>query len=280
MRKLIVFVCICVLVTGGLQAKPVDLAEALANGWVKIKASGLGGHQNQALKVSIENLHKRELEVLVPAGFLFDASDSSYQDLIVVRDRLVTLEKDMRKSASLYTLCIRSNRSSPVENLAFLSGGMAAGAMLQLAQYIHKSGLHESDAAQYAMWSVSNNHGLEGIGNPDLAKFTAQLLGKPEPTYHIEYAGTGQPGEQAFQNTPIAVSGSFEYENKVDIIATFALYNEQGERVFTFFENELRKPGKHRFRFNFRTNRLPRGPYMTRLTDANGNIVGGTPITL
>ncbi|NUO00779.1 MAG: hypothetical protein HUU01_09195 [Saprospiraceae bacterium] len=280
MRNLVFLFCLCLQTNALLFAKPVPLQEALENGWVKLKATGVGGHQNQAIKAVFENLYNRNLEILVPAGFIFDASDSTYQDLIVVKDRLVILEKDARKSALCYTLCIRANRASPVASLAFLSGGMATGALMQLAQYIDKQGLHQSDAAQYAMWAVSNNHGLEGIGHPELAKFTAQLLGKPEPTYHIQYAGTGQPGEQAFRNEPIAVSGAFEYENKTDITATFALYNEAGERVFTFFENEVKKPGRHRFRFNFKTNRLPSGPYMARLTDANGRTVGGTRITL
>ncbi len=281
MRNLILLLCICLQANSPLFAQPVSLAKALENGWVKlITASGTGGHRNLALKATFENIYKRDLEMVVPAGYLFYASDSTYQDLMVVRDRLVTIEKGARKSASLHTLCIRANRASPLAGIAFSSAGMATGALMQVAQFIHAQGLHESNAAQHAVWAVSNNHGLEGIGHPDLLKFTADLLGKPIPTYNIEYAEETRPGETAFQNEPVAVSGTFEYENSADIIATFAVYNEAGERVFTFFENEVRKPGKHRFKFNFKTNRLPHGLYHTRLTDSTGKIYGGVPIQL
>lgn len=280
MRNLILLVLICLQTQTLVLAKSIPLTEALKNGWVKLTASGTGGHRNQALKITFENTYKSNLELVVPAGYLFYAADSTYQDLVVVRERLLAIAKGTRKSALFHTLCIRSNRASPLAGIGFSSAGMATGAMAQLAQYIHTQGLHESPAAQYAMWSVSNNHGLEGIGHPELLKFTAQLLGKPIPTYNIEYEETDRPGETAFQNVPVAVSGNFEYENSVDIIATFALYNEAGERVFTFFENEVRKPGKHRFKFNFKTNRLPHGEYHTRLTDSTGKLYGGVPIQL
>ena len=281
MRNLVLLLCISLLANFPLFAQPVSLAKALENGWVKlITASGTGGHRNLALKATFENIYKRDLEMVVPAGYLFYAADSTYQDLMVVRDRLITMEKGTRKSASLHTLCIRANRASPLAGIAFSSAGMATGVLAQVAQYIHAKGLHESNAAQHAVWAVSNNHGLEGIGDPDLTKFTAELLGKPVPTFHIEYAEADRPGETAFQNEPVAVSGTFEYENSADIIATFAVYNEAGERVFTFFENEVRKPGKHRFKFNFKTNRLPHGLYHTRLTDSTGKVYGGVPIQL
>jgi len=280
MRNLIFLFCLCLQSNMLLFAKPVPLTEALEKGWVKVKASGNGGYTNLSLKVSFENSYNRKLELIVPAGYLFYASDSTYQDLIIVQDRLVAIEKGMRKSASLHAMCIRANRASPLVGLAFSSAGMATGVLLQVAQYINAQKLHESGAAQHAVWAVSNNHGLEGIGDPNLAKFTAELLGKPVPTYHIQYEEADRPGEIAFRNEPVAVSGTFEYENSADFIATFALYNEAGERVFTFFENELRKPGKHRFRFNFKTNRLPSGQYFTRLTDSTGKVYGGVPIQL
>jgi len=280
MRNLILLLCICMQANSLLFAQPISLTKALENGWIKLNASGTGGHRNLALKVNFENVYKRDLEMIVPAGYLFNAADSTYQDLMVVRDRLVTIEKGARKSASLHTLCIRANRASPLAGLAFSSAGMATGVVGQGAKYINDQKLHESGAAQYAVWAVSNNHGIEGIGDPNLAKFTAELLGKPVPTYHIQYAETNRPGETAFQNEPVAVSGTFEYENTTDIIATFAVYNEAGERVFTFFENEVRKPGKHRFKFNFKTNRLPHELYHTRLTDSTGKVYGGVPIQL
>jgi len=257
-----------------LLAKPVSLVEALNNGWISVSAAAQGGHGGQSIKASFKNLHKRDLELLIPAGFIFNASDSTFQDLIIVKERLLALEKARSKSVMLYGMCIRASRSSPTSGLAFSAGGMATAALAQMAQHIDEKRLHEVPDAQHAIWAVSNGHALEGIGQPDLAAFTAKLLGKPEPTYNIRYANSARPGERAFQDRALAVSGLFEYTNAKEISATFGLYNEQGERVLTFFEHELRKAGQHRFRFNFQVQNLPKGQYFARLSDAQGLMLG------
>lgn len=274
LRSFFALVLFLFLSLPSLFSKSIPLSEALAEGMVELEVISEGGHTGKSLKLRVRNLQRKKWTLQVPAGFIFEAPDSSIQDLINIQTRVLALDKQQSRTTYLYGMCIEAHNSSPAAERPYRAGGMAEGKLLQLAGYLHKHRIRDY-AAQDAIWAVTNGHDVSYIGNPDLQRFTAQLLGRRLPGYTVEHGRRVAVPEQgpAFVPDPVVVRGAFRFQAEDALSATFGLYNEQGERLLTLFEAQDRPAGQHRFKFYFEVDELPPGRYFARLTDAQGRTV-------
>ncbi|MBK9013248.1 MAG: hypothetical protein IPM82_03745 [Saprospiraceae bacterium] len=259
-----------------LSAQVLDIADAVRKGYLTVSAEGAGGHDGECLKLNLKNKSKKKLEVRVPAGQIFEAGDSSLQNLMVSKNETFFVESGTSRIAKLFGLCIEASDGSPGENSIFKMGKLADGNLLKMAKYLNDNKLHQHPSAQYAVWAVTDADRLEGIGDPTLTKFVADMLGKPMPEYHIEYQAPPQdrqlPGQPANWREAFAMNGLFYYDLASDKQVDFGLYNEAGELVHTLFKNRLQKRGSHKFKFEFEIKGLPKGKYFARLTN-KGNVI-------
>ncbi|MBI5916012.1 MAG: hypothetical protein HY842_11580 [Bacteroidetes bacterium] len=257
-----------------LPAQVIDLADAIKKGYLAVTASGAGGHSGECLKLNLQNKSKKKLDVRIPAGQVFEAGDSSLQNLMVAKEERLLVESGRSRVAKLFGFCVEAGDGSPGDGSLFRLGKMAEGNLLKMAKYLSDNNLHQNPSAQYAVWAVSDAERLEGIGDAGLAKFVADLLGKPVPEYHVEYQAPPQdrllPGQPANWREALAMNGLFYYDLASDQQVDFGLYNEAGELVHTLFKNRLQKRGSHKFRFEFEIRGLPKGKYFARLTGRGG----------
>lgn len=273
MRKTTANCCIVAMLLTCLQldstAQALGIGEALKKGLVSVTASGAGGHSGQCLQLQIKNISKKKLEIKVPAGQIFEAGDSSLQNLMVSKSENFLVESGKSNTGKLFGFCIEAGDGSPGESSIFKMGKLAEGNLLKMANYLNDNQMHDHPSAQYAVWAVTDADRLEGIGDPSLTKFVADLLGKPVPEYHIQYNAPPQdrqlPGQPANWREAFAMNGLFYYDLAADKQVDFGLYNEAGELVHTLFKNRLQKRGSHKFRFEFEIKGLPKGKYFARL---------------
>lgn len=253
-----------------LPAQVLDLTEAVKKGYLAVTASGGGGHTGECLKLKLESKSRKKLDVRIPAGQIFEAGDSSLQNLMVSKEEVFALEPGRNRIARLFGFCVEANDGSPGEGSFFSLGKMAEGNLLKLAKHLNENKLHQHPSAQFAVWAVSDADRLEGIGDAGLTKFVADLLGKPMPEYHIQYQQPPQdrllPGQPANWREAMALNGLFYYTLDRDQKVDFGLFNEQGELVTTLFKNRVQKRGYHKFRFEFEIRGLPKGKYFARMT--------------
>ncbi len=254
-----------------LSAQVLDIADAVRKGYLSVSAEGAGGHDGECLKLNLKNKSKKKLEVRVPAGQIFEPGDSSLQNLMVSKEESFFVESGASRIAKLFGFCIEASDGSPGENSIFKMGKLAEGNLLKMAKYLSDNNLHQNPSAQYAVWAVTDADRLEGIGDPTLTKFVADMLGKPMPEYHIEYQAQPQdrilPGQPANWREAFAMNGLFYYDLATDQQVDFGLYNEAGELVHALFKNRLQKRGSHKFKFEFEIRGLPKGKYFARLTN-------------
>ena len=256
-------------------AQAIDIGDALRKGFLTISASGAGGHSGECLKVSLHNKSRKKLDIRIPAGQIFEAGDSSLQNLMVGKEEVLAVESGRGRVAHLFGFCIEASDGSPGGDDEFRIGKMAEGPMLKSAEHISQNNLHQNPSAQYAVWAVSDGERLEGVGDPGLAKFVADLLGKPVPEYHIQYQQPQDrllPGQPANLREAAAMNGLFYYELPKDQIVLFGLYGEDGQLVHTLFKNRLQKRGHHKFRFEFEIRNLPKGKYFARLVSEGATV--------
>ncbi|MCC6723633.1 MAG: hypothetical protein IT258_03930 [Saprospiraceae bacterium] len=259
-----------------LPAQVLDLAEAVKKGLLSITAEGAGGHSGECLQLNLKNKSKKRLEVHVPAGQIFEAGDSSLQNLMVSKAETFFVESGASKMGKLFGFCVEASDGSPGGGSLFKMGKLAEGNLLKIAKYLSDNKLHEHPNAQYAVWAVSDADRLEGIGDPALTKYVADLLGKPMPEYHIQYQTPPQdrqlPGQPANWREAFAMNGLFYYDLMADQNVDFGLYNEAGELVHSLFKGRPQKKGQHKFRFEFEIKGLAKGKYFARLS-SRGQVI-------
>lgn len=245
-------------------SKTIDIREAIQSGLIRVVPFGNGGHTERCLQLNFENLQKKNLEISIPAGLIFHTIDTSEQDLIIIQERLLVLEKFQKRSISFYAMCIQAGNASPMKDSPFKMGPEAEGNLLKLVHFIDEKNIR-TDAAQYAIWAVTDDKRIENIGHPELAIFTAELLGKPTPDYYIRHAAESQPGQRAFQDRPAVIDGIFKYESDMDRKVSFGLYDAAGTLLHEGFADQFQKKGSHKFKFRFEVRHIPQGQYFARL---------------
>ncbi|MCR9286928.1 hypothetical protein OAF63_00390 [Saprospiraceae bacterium] len=249
-----------------LLSKSILLNEAIANNQISIEVSGEGGHSGKSLKIKFLNQTKKDLEIKVPAGQIFHSQDSTMQDLMITKGKVLALEKQQNRISKFYGMCIQANNSSPSVGSVFNLGALATGSLLKVAEFIFHNRLYENASAQSAIWVVTDGHRLEYIEDPKLAAFMAKTLGKERPEYTITHENNSAPGQPAFQYAPAKIEGVFNYSLAEDQKVSFGLFNEEGELVRSFFKNKAQERGIWKFDFYFEISRLPKGKYSVRLT--------------
>ncbi len=259
-----------------LPAQVLYIAEAVKKGLLSVTAEGAGGHSGECLQLSLKNKSKKKLEVRVPAGQIFEAGDSSLQNLMVSKEETFFVESGASKLGKLFGFCVEANDGSPGGGSLFKMGKLAEGNLLKMAKYLSDNKLYEHSSAQYAVWAVTDAERLEGIGDPVLTKFVADMLGKPMPQYHVQYQAPPQdrqlPGQPANWREAFAMNGLFYYDLASDQPVDFGLYDESGKLVHALFMGRKQKRGSHKFRFEFEIKGLEKGKYFARLTSRGGVI--------
>lgn len=253
--------------------KTLDLTLAVEQGLITCEAQGLGGHTEKSIQLAIRNTGKKALRIRIPAGQKFIAKDSTEQDLINIHELLVALEGGQRRTVSLYANCTEAHDASPGSSSLFLLGAMAGGQLLRVTHLLDSMRLYANEAAQAAIWAVSDGNPLEHIAHPQLALAVAQTLGKEPPAYLIRLQQRSVAGQPAYQYHPLRMEGIFRYELSEDTIVSFGLFNEAGEPVRYFLENQSHHRGRNQFQFQFEISNLPQGQYTARLVDQSGTVI-------
>ncbi|MEO1259702.1 MAG: hypothetical protein AAFZ15_12935 [Bacteroidota bacterium] len=259
------------------MSPPLELHEALEKGYVTLEVVGAGGYNGDCLKVKLENLHRRSLAVVVPAGQIFEPGDSSLQNIMVAKEETILVEKGQHRIAKLFGFCVEAGDGSPGKETPFRVGKMATGNLLAFARYLSNEQRYKNEYAQSAVWAVSDDERLEGIGDAALANYLADMLDKPRPQYNVQYRQPDQ--SRILPGTPVrhlqeafSMNGLFYYTLDRDRMVNFEIYDETGERVHAFYENRRQKRGYHKFRFEFEISGLDPGKYFARLTSGGETI--------
>ncbi len=253
-------------------ALKVTFSDAIQQQLISVEASSPGGLPEKPLSLKIANDSRRDLELLIPAGYIFPSQDSSEQDLITIQDRQLAIAKKSSRIVKLPAMCIQASHAAPGKGSGYRPGGPASGKLGKLVSFVNQKNILESDT-QYALWAVTDGEDLANIVNEELRKFTADLLGLKAPSYSLIHESMApQAGQRAFVPNPVVVRGTFEYQTEVDILASFGLFDENGKEVVPFFTDQEQRRGGHRFRFTFEIRHLPPGTYYARLRDGERTI--------
>jgi len=251
-----------------------ELEEALKQKFVSIEVQGTGGHQGPSLKVVCKNLRGKFLRVRIPQGQFMEPADSSFQTLVVAEQQTLAIGVKTPTEAMLKTFCAQMGDRSPTSGSAFAIGAIAPEQLCKLLKFISEKGKLGSPDAQSAVWCVANGSSLGNIGDAELAKFTAELLGKKPPGYRIIHQTVREiPGERARLGKALVVEGNYQYYLEKDEKLVMNLLDAEGKFVHQISNEELMKAGEHRSSLHLEVWNLTPGKYIVRVQTKDGRVI-------
>jgi hypothetical protein len=223
--------------------------------------------------LSVKNLTKESLTIIVPVGFVFKAVDSTVQDFIHLENKELSMTALATSTLFVKAMCIRASRRGPSNGAVFLATTLASPNLLALTTFALQQNLYNENSLQFALWAASDNESLVGIDNPILMKFTAQHLGRPIPDYTVHYEHRETPGQTAALSlTPLEIKATFQYTLPTDQQVKLDLVDAAGKSVlseYNLVQTMNQTKGRHRFSLTLELTGVPRGTYSMKMTSTN-----------
>lgn len=187
-------------------------------------------HYAQPLAIRLVNAARTKLDVKIPAGFVFVAADSSYQNIVITESVVATLQPGQTRQINLRGMCMERSDHAPSGTCHYNPDKMASEKIVKLAQFIEKNKFW-SPAGQQAMWTLINDEPLYAVSSLDttqaaiLQKYLSEITGKK-----IEEIPEDQSYLYDYQVKPhkVTVGGEVEFDMKHKIMVVWALYSEDG----------------------------------------------------
>lgn len=200
----------------------------------------------------MKNRTQSQLSVSLPAGYIFNADDSSYQNIIITQSLIANLQPCQTKEFEMYGMCIESSDISPSQYSTYSPSGIAEPKLLKLAQFIEQNKFF-SPTGQQAVWAYMNDEPIYTVASIDtsqsfkLQRFFSELTGK---------AILPIPDDQSYlynyneRPRSLVVEGEINFRMNYKIHVEWALYNENGILIRELYNGYL-EPGEQTLSFSY-----------------------------
>lgn len=275
------FLLLCLIAThlsAQKNSKPAqrsfEVKEALAQKLISVSVRGTGGHQGECLKISCKNLLGKSIRIRFPIGQLMEPADSAQQTLVVAEEQWVTVTSKTPAQLTLKTFCTQAGDISPATGAVFSVAAMGPELLCNVLKFIAEKGKTNEGFAQNAVWVVTNGYSLGSIGDPEMTKFVANLLGKAVPGYKITHKTVESvPGRVADLGKAMVVDGNLRYYLEKDEIVRMVLLDGNGKFVTNISKEERMIAGEHRSGLHLEVWNLVPGKYTVRLQTKAGRVI-------
>lgn len=268
--KPVISFCLFVLFALNASAKKdtVAISKAFLKKIIKLEIKGKGGYQGECLSMKIKNNSADSILIYIEAGWRFDSSDSTMQDILVVKDQYLPLAKKQEKTFGVEGFCCQAHKSGLAEKSKFAIGDSAKGQLRTIAKYLNKVKVSISNL-QHAIWVVSDNNDLSSVeddgtdASKKLREFIAKLKGIEIPWYNTKYKT--EPGP-AFSGKPKNITGKMNYVVSNDLAMVMAnIRDEAGTIVKSFLIHKGAMRGEYTFDMDWDVSNMPKGKYTLRI---------------
>jgi hypothetical protein len=222
-----------------VQAAPgrLTLQQAIDKRMVKATARSTGGHGGYCMQVTVQNLTRDSIIILIEAGRRLNSVNDQQQDILVVKELTLALKKFETRSEPVKGYCCQASNASPSKNAAYHINTLADSSLVLLAKYLNTHPF-EASAEQYAVWAISNNKPSANITSVNdsvvlpLRRFVAGIKKEILPWYTLE-AVTQVNSLGGISTHPLILKGALEYANGGRHYGTCYVLNEKGMQVCT-----------------------------------------------
>ncbi len=252
-----IIIILCLLFGIKVSAAEITLAEAIKSKQVEcvITGNSASTHYFKPIKIKIKNL-KSGVTIRIDNGLIFNAIDTSFQDIVVTQQLITELKPGQSKTLEIYGMCIKEHNSAPADKVTYKAGSVTGGDLKKMTLFIEQK-KYFNQCAQQAVWvirgsrDINDLNGYDEDGWEDIVKFTASLLNVPVPE---------RPKADDYQRnyytppTKHVIKGSFEIDWPQECKATVGMFNKQGIIVRELYNNPRHPAGPKKVSFEFDAN--------------------------
>jgi hypothetical protein len=252
-----------------LPAQTFDLATAIESKMISTTIIGNDDspHYNLPLLIALSNRTDKAIEIRIANGQLFHSDSTDVQDVILVKEELISVAPRGTASRALTGLCIQQTNRSPGSEYGYKVGKLATGNLAALATEIERR-KNFNTLGQYAVWALTDNNDLNDISGFDMEEalfmktFVAKLLQVPVPDYdendyRYNYHNTGLIKR--------AATGKFKFTINEESSVTIAMFDEDGIVVRELYNNPNETSGTHELEFRFDVDVYRNKAYFVRM---------------
>lgn len=252
----------------------MSVADLVNTGKVDVKFTGCGYYMGHTMQMNVKNTTGDTVFLFVEPGRRLVASDSTYQDIFVVKSKRMQLPPYGELKDSLYGFCCQAHDHVPAKGLAFDVGFMAPDPWIKLARVIDANDFPMT-AIQASVWILSDGILPASLYDEDpkkiylLKKTLGEILGIEMPWYAIEYE---KDSTRIFSSRPLRVSGSFSYTLRTNAMISITVRNASGRFLKTLVSNSPAGPGTHTYDLDLPVKKWPKGKYAIYVQEDNANL--------
>jgi hypothetical protein len=283
-----VLLLVALIVFGHANAKlSYKLSEALQNKLVSVKITGakpdtsgvyVSSHVGPCMAMEVVSASAEDLLLSLEYGYRLEPADSSVQTMIVTQTLMVNLAPKQKKNYRIYAMCTEAHDSGPSSSESFKLGKRFSGNILSLAEMINRK-RYQTDAAQYAMWCLTNGYDLSSIYSDDttqmydLRRFVAKAKGLPLASiYESNTGSTYTPANSASTapaprvvRTRMIYSGSMTYSISRTAKIMIALFDEDNHMKKVYVNNESQREGEYTYNYELSSDEMNNKKHYLRM---------------
>lgn len=257
-------------------AENYSLSEALRLKLVSVSMAGAahdttGNYTNGALApcmgMLVSNNTNTEVMLSLDYGYKLEPTDSSYQTMMVSQTLIVKLPAKQKKTYRLYAMCTQASDRGPSETEHFSLGKRATGSLLGMAELVNRK-RYQTDAAQNAVWCLTDNHDLQSISSSDTAmmyelrRFVAKAKGMSLSAVYAE-ANYVEPVRTYRMRT--TYSGELRYSISRPAKVLVALFDNENHMKRVYVNNETQREGQYSYGYQITSDELEGKKYYLRM---------------
>lgn len=233
---------IVVLLLLGLFVKAISIEEAIKKGCIQLRIESKADrttYYGQCISLVITNNTSRTLKLNMKAGILLIPEDSLTQEMIISEDIPFVIKPNDSLQEIANAFCIQMQHSSPAEGAVFKFGKRAKGHLLALIGII-KKGKYFDYAAQNAIWCITDHQDIytinskNSVENKILREYVSKVVGQKLVTPYRK--------AKRQQMTKVTIADKLVYSDRVGGNYSFYILDNQGNKVYTLYENRYEKP--------------------------------------
>lgn len=123
-------------------------------------------HYGPCMALQVANTTNQALNLYLEYGYKLEPEDSSLQTMIVTQTLLVKLQPRQKKDYRVFAMCSQAHDKGPSKDESFVLRTRASGNLLGVTELINRK-KYQSDAAQNAVWCLTDNYELSSITSED-----------------------------------------------------------------------------------------------------------------
>lgn len=286
MVKYLILSIVCVYLNNKVIAHHkspiISIEEAYLKNKIQLEIKSKGEHKGNSVSITSKNISNEPIILHLEYGRRIICNDSSMQDLLIVKEQLITLTPNETKINDAFAFCCESTNRSPEKDIKFSVGKMAPPEWIKLAEVINKNNF-PIDAIQHAIWVLSNNHEIASVHSDkmddvyELRKTLAEIKGIELPWYNIYYL---KDTSSLFSGKHYLLKGNIHYFKKNNGITSIQIRDKNGRIMNALVKNSSQGPGNYSYHVNLNIKGWPKGEYQILVFEDNSQLIFKKSFTL